>query len=125
MMRGSLRARGIIVTRQRVMDSMGRVDPLSQLLRRRTTTYRREYSVPTPNSLWYVHDIIITREMQGLFGASLRNPVAWPLSFVMTPWLICHADAQSYPVAWSLSRDDSLFTQSRLYCKHSCLCSMV
>ena len=57
MMRGSLRARGIIVTRQRVIDSMSRVDPLSQLLRHRTTTYRREYHVPTPNSLWYVYDI--------------------------------------------------------------------
>ena len=53
MMRGSLRARGVIVTRQRVIDSIGRVDPVSLVIRRRTTTYRRHYSVPTPNSLWY------------------------------------------------------------------------
>ena len=43
---------GIIVPRQRVVDSMHRVDPLSQIIRRRVTTYRRQYSVPAPNSLW-------------------------------------------------------------------------
>ena len=60
MMRGSLRARGIIVTRQRVISSMRRVDPLSQLIRRRTTTFRRQYSVPTPNSLWYAKFSFVT-----------------------------------------------------------------
>ena len=52
MLRGGLRARGIIVQRQRVLESLHRVDPLSQILRRRITTYRRQYSVPGPNSLW-------------------------------------------------------------------------
>ena len=51
MMRGALRSRGIIVTRQRVRESIARVDPLSQLIMR-TTILRRTYSVPTPNSLW-------------------------------------------------------------------------
>jgi hypothetical protein len=54
MVRGGLRARGIIVQRQRVIDSLRRVDPLSQILRRRILTYRRQYRVPGPNSLWYV-----------------------------------------------------------------------
>ena len=52
MVRGGLRARGVIVQRQRVLESLHRVDPLSQILRRRITTYRRQYSVPGPNSLW-------------------------------------------------------------------------
>lgn len=52
MVRGGLRARRVIVPRQRVVDSMHRVDPLSQIIRRRVTTYRRQYSVPSPNSLW-------------------------------------------------------------------------
>ena len=51
MVRGGLRGRGIIVPQQRVLDSMHRVDPLSQLLRTRVVTYRHEYSVPAPNSL--------------------------------------------------------------------------
>ena len=54
MMRGALRARGITVPRHRVAESMRRVDPLSQLLRRRVTIHRRQYNVPTPNSLWLV-----------------------------------------------------------------------
>ena len=53
MVRGGLRARGVIVPRHRVVDSMHRVDPLSQILRRRVVTYRRQYCVPGPNSLWY------------------------------------------------------------------------
>ena len=55
MIRGGLQARGIIVQRRRVADSLHRVDPLSQIIRRRITTYRRRYSVPTPNSLWYAN----------------------------------------------------------------------
>ena len=51
MVRGGLRARGIIVQRQRVLESLRRVDPLSQILRQRITTYRRQYSVPGPKSL--------------------------------------------------------------------------
>ena len=51
--RGGLRARGVIVPRHRVVDSIHRVDPLSQILRRRVVTYGRQYCVPGPNSLWY------------------------------------------------------------------------
>ena len=54
MVRGALLARGIIVQRQRVIDAMHRVDPISQCLRRTVTIYRRQYSVPGPNSLWYI-----------------------------------------------------------------------
>ena len=52
MIRGGLRSRGILVPHQRVVDSMHRVDPLSQVIQRRVLTYRRQYSVPAPNSLW-------------------------------------------------------------------------
>ena len=53
-MRGSLRSRGIYIQRHRIIDSMRRVDPVSQSIRRRVLTYRREYSVPGPNCLWWV-----------------------------------------------------------------------
>lgn len=54
MMRGALLARGIRVQRERVRESLHRVDPISQSIRRRVITYRREYSVPGPNALWLV-----------------------------------------------------------------------
>lgn len=49
---GGIRARGFIVQRRRVRESIGRVDPVSRALRRHTVLYRRVYNVPTPNSLW-------------------------------------------------------------------------
>ena len=52
MIGGALLARGIIVQRYRVIESMRRVDPVSQLLRQTVTVYRRQYSVPGLNSLW-------------------------------------------------------------------------
>ena len=52
MMRGALRARGFVIQRQRIIDAMQRIDPISVSLRRTATIHRREYSVPGPNSLW-------------------------------------------------------------------------
>ena len=54
MVRVGLCGRGIIVPCQRVLDFVHRVNPLSQLLRRRVVTYHHEYSVPAPNSLWCI-----------------------------------------------------------------------
>ena len=58
LIRGALLARGITVQRDRVINCMRRVDPVSQSLRRTATIYRRQYSVPGPNCLWY-HAVII------------------------------------------------------------------
>ena len=44
MIRGALQARGIRVQRNRIIESMHRVDPLSIIIRRRIATYRRQYS---------------------------------------------------------------------------------
>ena len=52
MLNGSLRSRGVCVQRERVIESMRRVDPIGLSLRRRVATYRRAYSVPGPNYLW-------------------------------------------------------------------------
>ena len=54
MVMGALRARGLNVQRRRVRDAIMEVDPMSRALRRTTAVIRREYSVPSPNSLWYV-----------------------------------------------------------------------
>ena len=51
---GHLSSLGIRVQRQRVRDSMGRVDPIRTSLRWHQTISRRSYSVPAPNSLWHI-----------------------------------------------------------------------
>lgn len=51
--RGSLLSRGVVIQRQRVIDSLRRVDPISQSLRRIVRVQRRDYWVPGPNALWY------------------------------------------------------------------------
>ena len=55
MMCGSLRARGIKVTRERVRSTLRSIDPLSVALRWPAgATRRRPYSVAGPNSLWHI-----------------------------------------------------------------------
>ena len=74
--RGGLRARGIIVQRQRVLESLHRVDPLSQILRKRIT-YRRQYRVPGLNSPWYnIH----------IYYHPLQLPPSPFIFFFCQPW---------------------------------------
>ena len=54
LMIGSLRSRGLRVQRERIRDSIMRVDPIGRLLRRRQCIKRRTYSVAGPNYLWLV-----------------------------------------------------------------------
>ncbi|MED6252580.1 hypothetical protein ATANTOWER_013893 [Ataeniobius toweri] len=56
MMLGHLNAQGIHIQRQRVQDSMRRVDPRGILMRtlQLNPRRRRRYSVPAPNSLWHI-----------------------------------------------------------------------
>lgn len=56
MMLGHLSAQGIRIQRQRVQESMGRVDSQGVLLRtlQLNPRRRRRYSVPAPNSLWHI-----------------------------------------------------------------------
>ena len=55
MLCGALQASGISVQRQRVSESMRRVDPVSVSLRNTARIYRRTYSVAGPNALWWVY----------------------------------------------------------------------
>ena len=50
---GRLRAMGVLVTREKVRQTV-RTDPLNTALRWRNLTIRRPYSVPGPNSLWHI-----------------------------------------------------------------------
>lgn len=50
---GALKGYGVKVQRERVRQSIRRIDPVSRELRRRTAIHRRVYSVRTPNALWY------------------------------------------------------------------------
>ena len=52
-MQGYLRASGINLQRQKVRDSLKRVDPSGTLERWATAVKRRQYHVATPNSLWH------------------------------------------------------------------------
>ncbi len=51
---GRLRAQGIHITRQRVRESLRRVDPAGIQSRIKRVLHRRVYQVESPNSLWHV-----------------------------------------------------------------------
>lgn len=52
---GSVRARGLKVTRERIRSTLRSIDPLNSALRWPAgLTKRRPYSVPGPNSLWHI-----------------------------------------------------------------------
>ena len=51
---GHLRSLGLRLQRQRVRESIARVDPTNAHLRWAITVSRRAYSVPRPNSLWHI-----------------------------------------------------------------------
>jgi len=51
---GSLRRHGLHIQRQRIIESLCRVDPLGRVLRYRTTVHRRQYQVSRPNALWHM-----------------------------------------------------------------------
>ncbi|PIK47113.1 hypothetical protein BSL78_16009 [Apostichopus japonicus] len=54
MIRGNLIANRINVSRDRIRESMKRVDPAGVEFRRRISLHRRVYSVPGPNYLWHI-----------------------------------------------------------------------
>ena len=58
---GSLRSRGIKVTRERVRSILREIDPFGSAMRWPSILTRRHpYSVPGPNSLWHVGKIYST-----------------------------------------------------------------
>ena len=54
MISGRLKSRGVRVQRQRVRDSLHRIDPSGVRARCRNVLHRRQYSVPSPNALWHM-----------------------------------------------------------------------
>ena len=54
MMWGQLRSMNIVVTRQKVHDSLIRVSPSFIQQRRSNTISHRVYSVPSSNYLWHI-----------------------------------------------------------------------
>ena len=53
-MQSMLRANSIVLQRERVRESLYRVDPVGMQDRLRSRLHRRQYSVPSPNSLWHI-----------------------------------------------------------------------
>ena len=51
---GLLRSQGCKIQRQRIRESIRRVDPVGVQLRSRRTLHRRVYNVRSPNSLWHL-----------------------------------------------------------------------
>ena len=51
---GHVRSLGLHITRERVRQSIRRVDPVNTSLRWHLHISRRTYSVPGPNSLWHI-----------------------------------------------------------------------
>ena len=54
LVRGHLLRQGIKVTRQKIRDSIHRVDHTNVAARRRNVVHRRVYSVPFPNYIWHI-----------------------------------------------------------------------
>ena len=54
LLQGYLQSRGVIVQRQRIRQSVLRVNPIATLSRWQQVVSRRCYSVPGPNSLWHI-----------------------------------------------------------------------
>ena len=54
MVMGALKGFGVKIQRERLRNSIERVDPVSREMRRRTAIHRRVYNVKTPNALWYI-----------------------------------------------------------------------
>ena len=54
MLSGHLRSHGVVVTQQRVRDSLNRVDPYGSAVRWTTAIQRRRYHVAGPLSLWHI-----------------------------------------------------------------------
>ncbi len=52
--RGSLRGLNITVERERVGESLRRVDQIGRNMRRRYAICRRVYNIPGPNYLWHI-----------------------------------------------------------------------
>lgn len=53
-MQSMLRVNGIVLQRERVRESLHRIDPVGIQDRLRARLHRRQYSVPNPNSLWHI-----------------------------------------------------------------------
>ena len=51
--RGHLRSAGLRVQKQRVLDTLQRVDRVGRFIRKRTVVRRRKYSSSRPNALWH------------------------------------------------------------------------
>lgn len=49
-----LRSRGIMIKRDRIRESLRRVNPSGVILRCRAVLHRRTYQVPSPNALWHI-----------------------------------------------------------------------
>lgn len=54
LLQGYLQSRGVFVQRQRVRQSVLRINPIATLSRWQQVVSRRSYSVPGPNSIWHI-----------------------------------------------------------------------
>ena len=51
---GVLRSEGVLIQRERVRQSLSRVDPAGAQRRLTRVLHRRQYQVPSPNALWHI-----------------------------------------------------------------------
>ena len=70
---GRLRSKGMLIQRERVRESLRRVDPLGVRSRCRRVLCRRKYQVSSPNALWHMdryHKLIRWRFMVQLMATA-------------------------------------------------------
>ena len=66
MLAGALRSQELWIQRQRLCESIMRVDPLGRILRRFQVMRRRVHKVEGPNALWHVESIFPLTDMENL-----------------------------------------------------------
>ena len=54
LVRGAFRSQGLHLQRLRIIETLQRLEPVTSALHQSRAIVRRSYSVPGPNSLWYV-----------------------------------------------------------------------
>ena len=90
MMSGYLRASGLVIQRDRVRQSLKRVDTLGSASRWSRTVTRRTYSVPTPNSLWHLDAHMKLIRFASYVVQTKMLPTCYPYSWCKNALSLTH-----------------------------------
>ena len=107
--RGHLRSTGVRVQKQRVLDSLKRVDRVGRFIRRHAVVHRRKYFSSRPNALWHCdgHHKLIK------YGFVIHGFIDGNCRTVCSRFICTHFDL------WLIGLDHSSPYKYKQLCKHS------